>query len=191
MKKLSGILLTILLIAFLSGSGFAQADIGFKGVGGHLGFVMPEDPIDNTFGFGLQADLGTVTKDIHVGALIDYWSKSYKVGLSDAEWSWTEIVIGGFAKYYLDLKSPVAPYGGGGLGFVIGRSSGEYEYFNGSTGQIEKRSDSDTDTDFGFFFMVGADYDLSPQLTGFGELKYHMNGVDYLGIYFGVTYKLK
>lgn len=156
-----------------SGSTMAlgQADIAFKGIGGRLGFVMPESNIGNTIGFGIQADLGTITRDIHLGALADFWTKSYDHG--DAESSLTQIVLGATARYLFEIRTKVIPYAGGGLGFTIGHSSGDEH--------------SDSDFDLGLHLLGGVEYSLSRSLKGLAELKYHIDGADYLGIWIGVT----
>ena len=190
MKKAQFNLLSILILLLWVSLNFAQVDIGFKGVGGHLGFVMPEDPIDNTIGFGIQADLGTITPDIHLAAFIDYWSKSYDAaggwGSSTAEWSFSEIVIGPLAKYYFKMNSQFEPYAGGGLGLAIGKSKWESD-----DPIYGKQEQSSSDTEICFYFVGGADYKLSPKMVGYAELKYHMDGADYLGIFVGITYQLK
>ena len=47
------VLLSAILVALLIPTlSLAEANISLNGVGGRLGFVMPEDPIDNTIGLG-------------------------------------------------------------------------------------------------------------------------------------------
>lgn len=165
----------------------AQSGIGFYGIGGKLGLIMPEDPIESTFGLGIHADLGQITKDIHLSALIDYWSKSYDSGTplyGTAEWSWTEIVLGATAKYFFKTTSKIEPYAGAGLGLTIGRSKWEASYMG------VDYDDSVSDTNLGLHFVGGLEYPLSPTMKGIAEAKYHLNGADYFGIYGGVTFLL-
>jgi len=179
----------LLFVTILGPSAFAQSDIGLYGIGGKLGFVMPEDPIDNTFGLGIHADLGTFTKDIHFGALIDYWSKSYDLG-HDLDGSLSEIVLGANAKYFFQTPSQVEPYAGGGLGLAIGK--GEAEWRDPITGDIHKESNSESG--LGLMFLGGLEYPFSPTLTGLAELKYFVSLsdeiADYLGFFVGITYPL-
>ena len=186
MRRITAVIPAVCLFLFcLSTIVLGQAAFGLKGVGGHLGYVIPEDPIENTIGFGAQADLGTITKDVHLTALLQIWSKSYKAGVpSYGEADWTEIVIGASAKYFFEVKSAVKPYIGGGLNFTIGRSKWEFSYLG------YKYEESDSETDLGLHILGGAEYPLSPELTGFAELLYHLNGADYFGIFIGVTYSL-
>ncbi len=185
MKK--AVLWVVVVVVMMSFSriGFAQADIGFKGVGARLGYVMPEDPIENTLGFGAQAELGTIMPNLALSAILDYWKKSYDVG-TNSDYGYSEFVIGALAKYYFKMNSAVKPYAGGGLGLVIGSSS--WDYTNIFTG--EKVSESESDTDIGIFIQGGAEYPISPNFTGFAELKYHLGGIDYFGIFIGFNYML-
>ncbi len=181
MKRFFGYAILVVLVLAFALPTYAQTDIGFKGIGARLGYVMPEDPIDNTIGFGVQADLGTIIPEIHVGALIEYWKKSYDVG--SASWSWSEFVIAPTAKYYFPVQSEFKPYGGGGIGLSIGKWSEKYDY-----AYLGQQEYSASDTKLGIFFMGGAEYEFNPNVTGFAELKYHMDGADYFGIFVGATY---
>ena len=187
MRALLRVVVVGAFVLALSKLSFAQTNITLNGVGGHLGYVMPEDPIENTIGFGAQADLGTITESICLAAFLDFWSKSYDAGsmYGEAEWSWTEIVIGASAKYFFPSQSQFKPYAGGGLNFTIGRSKWEYTDYLG-----HKYEDSDSDTDIGAHIFGGVEYLLSPNLNGYAELKYHTDGADYFGIFAGVTYLL-
>jgi opacity protein-like surface antigen len=184
MKKVLCIMLAMLLVSSFA---FAQANIGLKAVGGQIGFIMPEDPIDNTIGFGATADLGTITPKIHLKAFFDYWGKSYDQG-TDFEYTFSEFIIGATAKYYFADKGEMKPYAGAGLDFIIGKSSWEY---TGQYSQYYAGDGSESDSEIGFHFCAGADYPLSKTLTGFGEVKYTMDGADFFGIYVGAVYKLK
>lgn len=185
--KLFTLVTGVLFVANLS---FGQADIGFKGVGGKIGFVDPESGIESTFGLGVVANLGTITPDIHLGAFIDYWSKSYDAatGLGySAEWSWTEIVLGASAKYYFPMEeSKFKPFAGGGIGLVYGKTKWDYQGVTTGVGTVGGGSYSSSDTELGFRILGGADMELSPGLFGFGEVVYHIGGADYLGIFVGV-----
>ena len=134
-----------------------------------------------------MVDFGKITKDIHVGAFIDYWGQSYDEAVSttcDWEVSYSVITIGATAKYFFKTQSKIEPYAGGGLGFAIGRAKSE-----GSCGGISL-DESTSNTDLGIQFMGGVEYPLSPTLKGIGELKYHMSDGDYFMISAGVTYLL-
>ncbi len=183
MSRASKLLFVAVIVLLCGNLAFAQSDIGLKGVGAKIGFVAPEDPIESTIGFGAVADLGTITPAIHLGAFVDFWKKSYDTGSLGGtfEASFTEIAIGALGKYYFPMSnSAFKPYAGAGLGLTIGKAKVDSPYGGGS----------DSSTDFGFRILGGADYALSPTLTGFAEAVYQIDGADYFGIFAGVVYSL-
>ena len=184
MKKLG---LSVLIVSMMVTFAFAQTDIGLKAVGGKIGFVMPEDPIDNTIGLGVVANLGTITPAINLAAFVEYWGKTYDVG-GYGETTFSEITIGATAKYYFAMDSQFKPYAGAGLDFIIGSSS--WKYTGPSNPYLTETKSSDSDTDIGFHFCGGADYKLSDSMTGFVEVKYGINGIDVFSISGGVLFKL-
>ena len=180
----------VTLIVLLTGISFAQSDIGLKAVGGRIGFIMPEDPIDDTIGFGLNTDLGTLMPNLTLHGYLDYWSKSYESDLGfGTNWESSFSILGIIAlvKYHFEMEGNIKPYAGGGLGLMIG--TGKSEYTNPITGA--KEEDSSSDSELGIQLVGGAAMPLSPELDGFAELKYNIDGADYFGIYVGVSYKLK
>jgi hypothetical protein len=181
MKKLG---LVVLMILTMASFVFAQADIGLNAVGGKVSFVMPEDPIESTIGFGAVADLGTITDAIHLDAFIEYWGKSYDV--AQYEWSYSVITIGATAKYYFEMDSQFKPYAGGGLGLIITSFSADY---SGPNSQYFPNT-SDSDTDIDFHICGGAEYELSDTMVGFAEAKYSLGGIDTFIISGGVLFKL-
>jgi len=186
MKKM--FLLSVILLS-LTLTAMAQTEIGLNGVGGRLGLIMPEDPIDNTFGFGLNADLGTITPVIKLGAFLDYWSKSYDVGigLASSEASISLLAIGALARYDFEMDGNIKPYAAGGLGLNI--ATGSFEYTDPITGK--KVDDSESESDFAIHLIGGAEMPLTPQMNGFAEIKYVISDAEYFGIFVGVMYKLK
>ena len=192
MKKL--LLFAVLAFSVQFSNSLAQSNIGLFGVGAHLGYVMPEDPIDPTFGFGLNADLGTITPAIKLAALLDYWGKSYSTGGgygSTSDVTFSVIAIGAMAKYQFEMEGNIKPYAGAGLSFNIASSKAEWSYYNPLTGQTVGESSSDSNTDLAIHLAGGAGMPLNDQLDGFAELRYTISDADYLGIWVGVNYKLK
>ncbi len=184
-------LATLALSLLLVGVSMGQANLGFNGVGARVGFVMPEDPIDNTIGFGLHADLGTIMPNLGLFGAVDYWGKTYEESGfgTTIKTTFSVISVSAIAKYMFEMDGSFTPYAGGGLGLEIGRASFEYdgpqnEFFN-----IE--DDSDTSTDIGIHLVGGASMPLSPTLTGIAEAKYTLGDLDYLSLMVGVTYALK
>ena len=183
MKKL---VLAVLMICVLGSISVAETDIGFKGIGGKLGFIMPESNIDNTLGFGVNADLGSVSM-FNVYGYLDYWAKGYEEG--SFEWSYSVISIAAIGKYFFEVEGEFKPYAGAGLGFDI--ASVDAEYTGPAFGFEDTFESSESEFDLALHILGGATYALSPTLNGFAELKYATGGIDYFGIYVGVMYKLK
>lgn len=185
MQKLGMVVLVVLALTL---SVSAQTDIRLKGIGGKLGFIMPEDPLDNTIGFGAVADLGKVSV-VRVFGYVDYWRKAYNEG-AYWEWSWSVLSLAAVGKYYFESNSDFKPYAGAGLGFDLSMWKSEYTgpNYGYDFGDVE---DSDSELDLAIHLLGGASYKLSPNLDGFAEVKYTLGDLDYLGIYAGVIFKLK
>ncbi len=162
----------------------AQVNFVFKGVGGHIGYVKPEDPIESTIGFGVRADLGTITKEnITMGALIDYWKKSYGSGTS-YEFSYSQILLAPFVHYNFVTGGAVTPYAGGGLALAINgvKTTANYPGYSGTT--------SSSDSDIMIFGVGGAKMKINEQFTGFAEARYALGDIDSFSIMAGVLFML-
>jgi hypothetical protein len=70
--------IVLIVVSALASATLAASDIGFCGFGARLGVVMPEDPIENTFGLGIHADLGTIADNLYLGAVGEYWASPTK-----------------------------------------------------------------------------------------------------------------
>jgi opacity protein-like surface antigen len=90
-------------------------------------------------------------------------------------------MVAGTVKYMFPTQSWVSPYVGGEVGLAIGRWDWEYNY-----GSV-RYDESGSDTDVGFGALGGVEFPLSSSMKGIVEAKYHINGVDYLGIFGGIT----
>lgn len=171
----------------------AAARIGFIGVGGRLGYVKPEDPIDGTFGLGVVVDLGTIIPALRLEGSVDYWSKSYEAGYmgwSDAEWSYSDLMIGATAKYVIPTQGTVNPFVGGGLALHMFGWESCVEYRNPWTEMWVKEKYDDSKTDIGFHAVGGAEIGLSPNIRGTLEGRYAIADPDHFGVFFLLTYLL-
>lgn len=186
MKKIA---LMLVMGALLGSTAlFAQSGIGLYGIGARLGYIMPEDPIESTLGFGAHVDLGTIMPNLTLHGYVDYWSKSYDE-LDYVESSFSLLGITAVAKYHFNVAGNIKPYAGGGLGLNIG--SAEAKYTGPYSDLVGNSESSSSDSELGLNLVGGAAMELSPTLDGFAEARYNTGGVDYLGLYIGVTYKLK
>ncbi len=189
MKK-SLITAVLLLIVALPLVTLAQTEIGLNGVGARIGYIMPEGDIENTLGFGLNADMGSFNKTIKLFAYLDYWGKGYDLGYW--EWSWSVIDIAAIAKYPFETQGNLKPYVGGGLGLSFNHWSSNYKGPSSPYFSEKDFEASATDTEFAIHLLGGADMELSPKMVGFAEVKYTIAGnADYFGIFVGINYKLK
>ena len=148
-KKVFGGTLALLL-AIMATTAFAQADLGFRGAGGSLGFV--DTGIGGTVGFGGLVEFGEIAPNVRLEANIDYWSKTRDLGWF-GKVSASDLALGGTVKYDLgDEDSAVRWYIGGGLGM----------HFVSSTSNI------------GMDFLGGARFGQSDSMKYFGELRYRV-----------------
>jgi opacity protein-like surface antigen len=184
--------MTVMILAGLLFTNAAWAKIGFMGIGGRVGYVKPEDPIDGTFGVGVVADLGTIVPAVGLEAAVDYWTKGYDASFmgSDAEWTYNDLMISATAKYMIPTQGSVMPYIGGGL--ALHMFSWEYtcsyyydDYFMEDL--IEETCD-DSETDIGFHAVGGIKTALSPNLHGGIEGRYAIADPDHFGIFALITY---
>ena len=188
MSRSMKVVLIMLVVLSTVSLVYGQANIGFKGIGGKVGYAFPEDPLESTISFGAVVDLGTIIPALNIGAFVDYWANSYDAG-TFASWGWTEINLGPFAKYYFPMdNSKFKPFAGGGLAFTFGKAKWETTDYNPFTGQVISGNEvSESETHVGFRLLGGADYELSPGLNGYVEVLYNISHVDYFGIYVGVV----
>jgi opacity protein-like surface antigen len=106
-------LLTLALGILAAPAAMAQSDLGFKSIGGAVGFVSPED-IDGTYMLGIFVDHGTIAPRVGLESHLDYWSKSEEA--FGAKSSVSDIPVGARAKYYFPVSNPsIRPFAGGGL----------------------------------------------------------------------------
>lgn len=184
MKKVlvAVVAITVLCFAGLAG---AKSDLGFKGVGGQLSYVMPSGSIENSLGLGANVYLGTIMPDLHFFAYVDYWGKTYSAN-SYAEAKYSMISIIAAARYHFKVEGNIKPYAGGGLGLNIAKSSVTYnDSYVGHTYDT-----SVSNTDLGILLLGGASTSLSKNLDGFAELRYNIGDGDVFSINVGVTYLL-
>jgi opacity protein-like surface antigen len=187
----------VVLVTALSGLLFvsaASAKIGFMGIGGRVGYVKPEDPIEGTFGVGVVADLGTIVPALHLEGSVDYWSKSYDASYMtwDASWTYSDFIVAATAKYMIPTQGTVAPYVGGGLALHRFGWEYSYDYIWEDPYYDEECSDScsDSETDIGFHAVGGFQAKLSPTLRGGIEGRYAIADPDHFGIFGTLTYDL-
>jgi opacity protein-like surface antigen len=144
------------------------------------GYVSPEDPIENTYGFGCEVGLVNPMPNLWCSLETTYWNKSWNdPTFTGLKYSWTDISIGTTAKYHFAVpSSPVLPYAGigGGCHFLS---------FKLELGTI---STSVSDTKFGIHCCGGVQVPFSPLVKGIVEARYNWVNPDYLCANVGVCY---
>jgi opacity protein-like surface antigen len=180
--------LAIVMLLVLCTFSFAKTDIGFKGVGGQIAFVMPEDPIESTIGFGGNVYLGKLMPELKLFAYVDYWGKSYGSS-TDWESKFSVVSVIAVVRYGFNTKGNIKPYAGGGLGLNFASSSVDYKGSSAYSGYFVNSSASSTD--FGLLLLGGASTMVSSNMEGFAEVRYNVTDIGVFGIYAGVTYMLK
>ncbi len=177
----------IILLAILSlcvAQASAKSDIGLKGIGLKVGYLMPEDPLDATITFGAVADLGTFIPELHWDASVQYWSTGY----DESSWdrSWSDIAIKSTVRYLFPVQGNIKPYAGGGLGIHFYHS--EWDVPSGY--QTWGVSTSTSDTEFGIHVLGGAQFALAPKWKLQTELEYCSADLDQFTIGANIIYIL-
>jgi outer membrane protein with beta-barrel domain len=151
--------------------------LGFKGIGGRIGLVDPEDA-SSTLDLGLHIDAGQFARNVHVGAIAEYWSVGQDVGPYDADLK--DLSFGLDVTFDFPLQdSRITPYAGGGVGLHL---------LSADT-NVPNVADQ-SDTKLGLSLQGGVRTEAMPNLALFGELRYNfvsdMNQLKLLG---GFTYR--
>ena len=160
------ILMLVLLVFTFSDS---SAQIGFKGVGGRLGFVTA-DASQSGIIFGGHVNLGEIIPGLALVPSVDYWS-------DDLDF----LSINGNVRYYFPSGGNIDLFAVGGLGFVrisVPEVSTPFGTVGGGSA-----------TEIGLNLGGGAEIPLSDNLKGVGMLIFNTEGSQ-IKIMGGVTYML-
>jgi opacity protein-like surface antigen len=190
MRKLYTV--AILLFAVVSlGSG---QGLGFKGVGGGIGFITAsmDDGSGSSsslsgFLIGAHADMGEITKDISLFPDITYWSAS-KDPLKLSDFS-----INVNAHYNIAVQGQFKPYVGAGIGYNSLSSEVTIPSFTiGGFGTFGGGTVSSSVSRLGINLLVGANYKLNDMLTLVIEPRYVLaSDFNHFTAKVGITYGLK
>jgi len=108
------ILILVLLVFTFSDS---SAQIGFKGVGAHLGYVDAEG-IDGTIMFGGHVNLGEIIPGLSLVPSVDYWSKSFDTGVAGVSSDFSQISVNANVAYAFPVGESINVMAVGGIGWV-------------------------------------------------------------------------
>jgi opacity protein-like surface antigen len=164
MKRITFTVLAVLVAVSVVSAAHAEADLGFKGIGGKLNIVFPDaEGIDNAIGFGVMGDFGTIIPELSLQGTIDFWSKS------EGPVSFRDIAIGARTTYTFPLdNASIKPYAAGGLAIHLLKvevDAPSYDFgFVTYGGGVE-----DTDTKIGLDLAGGALFTVSDNMDILGE----------------------
>ncbi|MCK5146788.1 outer membrane beta-barrel protein [bacterium] len=186
------VVLILLAVCLMAGMATAQTEIGFNGIGGYLGYAIPEGDVSNTLAFGARADLGTIINpNIRFAADLMYWSTGEDLGAF--EWSWSQFYITALALYdFGDASASIIPYAGGGLGFVF--SSWDTKWTGSDTmfkPGVQAGTSTYSDNGLAIHLLGGVRKAFGDNLMGFAEASYILGGFDTLVIRAGAVYSMK
>ncbi len=157
----------------------AQISSPSHDIGLRTGFVFPESNIPETFGIGLQSNVGQLAPNTRVRFEFNYWTGRRSQPTREQTWRLFSIAAQALADMPI-RNYPVIPYAGGGVGFTINR----WQLYGTD---IPKKKN--TDVDLAISMVVGLQKELSPELLGFFELEYTIAGnVDFFSIWLGVSH---
>jgi hypothetical protein len=190
MRRLT-ILSTLLILGLtFPAISLAQTELGFRGAGFSAGLVDPQD-LDATLGFGMIADLGTLTPRTMLEANLGYWSQSEGVsGLGEI--SARDIVFGGKAKYFFPMTDSVLrPFAGAGLSLHFLKVEATLPDMDLGGLIIPGMSAEDSSTKLGLDLGGGMATAINGKTDLIGELWYAVvSDIGQFSFKLGVLYKL-
>ncbi len=166
MKRFALVITFVFLCAMVFVSTSSAANIGFNGIGGKVGLVMPSGLAGNTIGFGVLVDLGTIIPNLELEGCADYWGDSYEVASFGTSYksSFSVINVGPTAKYNFPVGS-FSAFAGGGVVLAISRWSNEWESVYGVEPIGWDASVSDTNIDIpavgGITMPIGSNFNVA------------------------------
>lgn len=170
----------------------ASAQIGFKGIGGGVGFTSVSfnsgATTESLSGLSLsgQAYLGDVAQNLGLYPEIVYWSASKDFG-GGVDWSVSDFAINANAHYNLSTQGNVKPYVGAGLGlnFLSSTTKMTIPFF----GTVEATGSV---TRLGINVLGGAEYALNSDLSIIADARYVIaSDFNHFMLRAGVMYALK
>ena len=155
-------------------------DIKINSVGGHLGFVSPNDG-DATVSFGVDVPLGSVTKyKVKLKSSLEYWSAN------SANADYSDFIVSAYGLYSFKRMSKykISPYTGAGVSMHFYKSSVNTTVL-ASTVKVKS-----TSTNLGLDLVAGGIYDWRKKIDLFSEVKYRIvSDASQLSIVIGAIYK--
>lgn len=163
-----------------------QADIGFDGIGGNIGFVKPfRTP--PAFGMGAQCDLGTIVPNLHPYPSFDLWfTRDNHTHISYLDnYGYIELAFNADVRYYFPIPSgKVNPYGGAGLALSFTFENERWDPVH------DLLNETNTTVRPGLNFFAGADFAISSTLSFFAETRLKVSSYSLFRLGCGLTWHL-
>jgi len=164
--------ISVVAVLVLASSVALAQQIGFKGVGGGIGYTSVSfssgASSESLGGFAISghAYLGEITSGIGFYPEVLYWhtSKDFGAGVT---WSVSDFAINANAHYNIKVQGSVMPYVGAGLGLNFLSSTVQVAIPFFGTTEV-----SGSNTRLGINLLGGADYAVNSKLRIGGELRY-------------------
>ncbi len=151
----------------------AQSRLKLKEFGARTGWGRSADlAMNNIIIPGLSVNLGHLQPHLLLFGYMDYWNKS-KQSIDKQNIQWRVLGISAITKYTFPNQTKITPFVGGGVGFNFGKG------------------DINSSFDLAIHFLGGISIPITKKLKGVVELKYSMDGADYLGIFMGINYQIR
>jgi len=181
LKKPIAILATLLFCAMAAQNATAQTQLGPHAIGMQLGIVSPENS-DAAVGFGVFADMGTLTPSIRLLSHLDYWSKSVDSPFGGSA-TVGDVALTARGEYMFPVRTPrVQPFAGAGLGMHFLHAKVETPGFPDIT---------DSSTKLGLDMGGGFAMPVNPRTDFRTEMWYGIvDGLNQLSIKAGLAFKL-
>jgi len=177
----------VLIAALICVSSVSASEIALEGIEARLGFIsIGETDAGSTFGIGATADLGMLSETLGLEGGIDFWSKSYDVGLF--EWSWTNISFNCNVRYDFGSNgdSSIFPYAFGGLGLNYQKASWDNPQGVGVLGSYDA-----SNMEFGINAGAAVEFGKGDGMIPVARAGYSTNGgADYLFISGGIKFPM-
>ena len=169
-------LLGLIVLMTLTGSAWAQPELGLVALGGQLGFANPDGPVGTAVSLNAIAEFGTLAENLSLESRLGYWSKS------EAGFSLRDFILGSSVVYRFEQpRSQLTPFAGGGLSLHFLRTKQPAGIFDGT---------SFTDTEIGIDLRGGARYRFTEQIDFLGEILYTLGDAEQFQIKVGALFKM-
>ena len=181
------IIFCLILVTVLGcGSAVSAGEISFQSFEARLGFIsIGESGAGSTFGISGTADMGQLSETIGLEAGVDFWKKSYDVGVY--EWSWTNISLNCNGRYDFSFSSDAAIFPYAFAGIVL--SNQKVSWDSNNTLCTYGCDFDESSLEFGLNFGVAAEFGSGDGMIPVARVGYSTSGgADYFFLSGGIKF---